>query len=301
MRVSMGIMFGVQHVDGFNPVQMDEYLTAFPPFPGLGDDTLQLDGTLAEFEATTQRTSTWNREPYPPDSNNSGFNIALWPHSKYMNPVFDEEGNFYGIHRLPTEMFQNVVKKMNRYGYRPGFHISGTAALDWHLDAYEAADRDQSVEGKRWVIEHNGGEETASMDRIVKLGMILSLQRQMRPLRTQLDRGMKVSLGSDYPAGTNNPFTIMALHVTRRNAQGQVRDPSQKITREEVLRMATINNAYMMFKEDRTGSIEAGKLADFVVLSADFMSVPEDEIQSILPVATFVGSRKVFANAGDGF
>lgn len=77
MRVSMGIMFGVQHVDGFNPIQMDEYLTAFPPFPGLGDDTPQLDGTLAEFEVTTQRTSTWNCEPYPSDSDNSVFNIAL--------------------------------------------------------------------------------------------------------------------------------------------------------------------------------------------------------------------------------
>lgn len=302
MRVSMGVMFGVQHVDGFSPLQIDEYLTALPPFPGLGDDTLQFDGTLAEFEVTTQRVSTWNRTPYPRDSNNVGFNIALWPHSKYLNPVYDAEGNFYGIHRLPTEMFHDVVKKMNRYGYRPGFHVSGDAALDWHLDAYEAADRDRSIKGKRWVVEHNGGPDERTMDRIVKMDMILSLQRQMGPLRRQLDRGMMVTLGSDYPAGPNNPFVIMAQHITRKTTpQGDIQDASQKITRQEALRMMTYNNAYMTFKEHKTGSIEAGKLADFLVLSADIMAVPEDQIRDILPVATYVGGKQVFSRQGGTF
>lgn len=95
MRVSMGLMFGAQHVDGWNPVQMDQMLSAFPGFPGLGDDTLQLDATLAEFEVTTQRVSTWNRKPYPSDSNNIGLSIARWPHSDLMQVVKDAQGNFY--------------------------------------------------------------------------------------------------------------------------------------------------------------------------------------------------------------
>lgn len=302
MRVSMGVMFGVQHVDGSHPLQIDEYLTALPPLAGLGDDVLQFDGTLAEFEVTTQRVSTWNRTPYPRDSNNVGFSIAFWPHSPYMRPVFDKDGNFYGIHRLPTEMFHEVVRKMNRYGYRPGFHVSGDAALDWHLDAYEAADRDRSIKGQRWVVEHNGGPDAPTIDRVVKLGLILSLQRQMGPLRQQVDRGMMVTLGSDYPAGPNNPFWIMAQHITRRPlGQGEVQDASQKVTREEALRMATYNNAYMMWKEHRAGSIEAGKLADFLVLSADYMTVPEDQIRDIVPLATYVGGRQVFARQGATF
>ena len=301
MRVSMGVMFGVQHVDGSHPLQIDEYLTALPPMAGLGDDLLQFDGTVAEFEVTTQRVSTWNRTPYPRDSDNVGFSFALWPHSKYMQPVFDSEGNFYGIHRLPTQIFHDVVKKMNRYGYRPGFHVSGDAALDWHLDAYEAADRDRSIRGKRWVVEHNGGPDDATIDRIVKLDMILSLQRQIGPLRRQVDRGMIVTLGSDYPAFSNNPFDLMALHVTRRNAQGGTVDPSQRITRAEALRMTTYNNAYLMWNEDETGSIEPGKLADFVVLDADLLTVPDDQIRTILPLATYSGGRQVFARQGGTF
>ena len=125
MRVSMGMMYGVQHVDGWNEKQMDEMMSDLPPFPGLGDDMLQFDGTAAEFEVTTQRVSTWNRTPYPPDSNNIGLSIARWPHSPLLNVVRDDEGRFYGIHLLPTEMFHDVVKRMNRYGYRASFHISG--------------------------------------------------------------------------------------------------------------------------------------------------------------------------------
>jgi predicted amidohydrolase YtcJ len=301
IRVSMGVMIGAQHVDGFSPIQMETYLTALPPMAGLGDDVLQFDGTAAEFEVTTQRVSALNREPYPRNSNNPGFNIARWPHSKLLNPVYDQNGNFYGIHRLPTPMFHGVVKTMNRLGYRPGFHVSGDGALDWHLDAYEAADRDQSIKGKRWVVEHNGGPDIKTIDRIVKLDMILSLQRQIGPLRTQIERGMRVTLGSDYPAFPNNPFVNLSIHITRKDAQGQVYDQSEKISREQALRMVTINNAYLMFKEHKTGSIEAGKLADFVILSGDFMTVPDDEIRSLRPLATFIGGRKVFAQDGGDF
>ena len=62
MRVSMGLMFGVQNVDGWSPLQIDRMLADLPPFPGLGDDMLQFDGTVAEFEVTTQRVSAWNRD-----------------------------------------------------------------------------------------------------------------------------------------------------------------------------------------------------------------------------------------------
>ena len=148
------------------------------------------------------------------------------------------------------------------------------------------------------MVEHDGGPDEATIDRIVKLGMILSIQRHIGPLRTQIERGMIATVGSDYPAFPNNPFVNIAIHITRKNAQGQVFDQSQKISREQALRMATINNAYLMFKEKKVGSIEAGKLADFVVLSADFMSVPEDRIRSLRAQATYVGGRKVFAREG---
>ena len=65
--------------------------------------------------------------------------------------------------------------------------------------------------------------------------------------------------------------------------------------------MYTINNAYLMFWEDRLGSIEAGKLADFVILSADLMSVPAEQIKDLYPLATYVGGQQLYVREGSGF
>jgi len=86
----------------------------------------------------------------------------------------------------------------------------------------------------------------------------------------------------------------MALHVTHK-------DPLHRITREDALRLSTRNNAYMMFRENEFGAIEAGKLADFVILSADFMTVPDDQLAGIVPLATFVAGERVYARPGGGF
>jgi predicted amidohydrolase YtcJ len=67
------------------------------------------------------------------------------------------------------------------------------------------------------------------------------------------------------------------------------------------LRTTTYNNAYRMWKENKAGSIEAGKLADFLVLSADYMTVTEDQIRNILPVATYIGGKQVYARQGGAF
>ena len=74
--------------------------------------------------------------------------------------------------------------------------------------------------------------------------------------------------------------------------------PQEKISREDALRIATNNNAYATWDEKVKGSIEPGKLADFVILSADFMTIPEDQILQLHPMATYVGGRKVFSASG---
>ena len=121
------------------------------------------------------------------------------------------------------------------------------------------------------------------------------------PMRELLDHGLIVSTGSDWPTNTNNMFVNMGFYVTRKTREGGQSGAAQKISRQEALRVATINNAYMTYEEKVKGSIEPGKLADFLILSQDILTVPEDQIRSILPLATYVGGRKVFAAANGGF
>ena len=109
---------------------------------------------------------------------------------------------------------------------------------------------------------------------------------------------------SDYlgvPGSLDNPFISFYFFVTRRNRTGDVLGPLQKITREEALRVLTVNYAYTTFDEGMKGSIQPGMLADFLILSNDLLTVPEDQILSVHPLATYVGGRKVFAMEGSGF
>ncbi|MGH9439368.1 MAG: amidohydrolase family protein, partial [Terriglobia bacterium] len=86
-----------------------------------------------------------------------------------------------------------------------------------------------------------------------------------------------------------------------KTEDGTVLGASEKVSREEALRMATINNAHLTSEEKVKGSIETGKLADFVIVSQDILTVPEDQIPHIHPLATYVGGREVFSSKGGGF
>jgi predicted amidohydrolase YtcJ len=91
-----------------------------------------------------------------------------------------------------------------------------------------------------------------------------------------------------------NPFFGMWVAITRKTTDGSVLGPEQTITREQALRMWTINGAYLSFEEASKGSIEAGKLADMVVISKDILRCPVDEIRDIEALLTMVDGKVVY-------
>jgi hypothetical protein len=210
---------------------------------------------------------------------------------------------------------------INFYGWRPAPHTTADGTLDKLLDAYAAADTEGSIVNKRWVVEHVPFVQADQMDRMAKLGVLVSANIQgympsenvirnvgkaraehRAPMRELLDHRVIVGTGSDWPGdGPNSMFVNIGFYVTRKSKDGKISGDSQRITRQEALRIATNNNAYLTFEEDVKGSIEAGKLADFLILDKDILTVPEDEIGSILPLATYVGGQKVFAHQGSGY
>lgn len=114
--------------------------------------------------------------------------------------------------------------------------------------------------------------------------------------------GVTVNGGSDHMVKRDpdlainpyNPFIAMWSVVTRKTDRGTVYNPEQAVSREDALKMYTINNAYASFEEDVKGSIEAGKLADLVVLSGDILTCPEDDIRNIRPLLTMVNGKTVY-------
>jgi predicted amidohydrolase YtcJ len=253
----------------------------------------------------------------------SGFATTPWDHWLRLDSASEAPTP------IPGSPFLESVLLLNRHGWRPSPHLCDRGcgrpgeyeSIDLALDAYEAADQESSIRNKRWALEHVPTVQPSQMERMARLGVVVSAQFQpfkwrtaeydrmartmgkpeiaerQVPMRDLLDHHVIVGTGSDsHNLGqTDNPFVPIYFYVTRKTEDGRQLDPRQKITREEALRVSTINNAYLTFEETVKGSIEAGKLADFVILSEDILTVPEDKILSIRPVATYVGGREVFS------
>jgi predicted amidohydrolase YtcJ len=116
----------------------------------------------------------------------------------------------------------------------------------------------------------------------------------MFALRSFLDAGIRPTQASDYPPGPFEPMMALQSEVTRTDTKGNAWGPRQRVTVEEALRVGTINGAYASFEERLKGSIEAGKLADLVVLGRDPAREDPSSLVRIPVQATMVGGRWVF-------
>jgi predicted amidohydrolase YtcJ len=122
------------------------------------------------------------------------------------------------------------------------------------------------------------------------------------PLKSVIDAGIPVAGGSDHMIGHDkngalnpyNPFFNMWMCITRRMRNGETFYPQERITRGQALRMYTAGPAWLQFSEKTRGSLEAGKLADAVVIDRNFLTCPEDEIRAIEPLMTIVGGSIVY-------
>jgi len=287
MRISMGLELNAGEESG-----LEQMLSPWGVGSGFGDEWLRIDG-VAEFN----------------------------PGDTVREPYSDSDGSDRGEFRTPEASFKKAILTMNRYGWRPSIHVEGDRTLDLVLDAYEAAHQERSILDRRWIVEHVQLIHPDQLERIKRLGIMVSAQYQpytgyreilsawgkerserVLPMREFLDQGIIVSGGSDWPSFPNNPFLNIYFYVTRKTMdQEMVIGATQKIERMEALRVMSLNNAYLTYEEKIKGSIEPGKLADFLILSQDLMTVPEEQIREIVPLATYVGGRNVYSRAGGGF
>jgi hypothetical protein len=195
-------------------------------------------------------------------------------------------------------------------------HAAGDAALDFVLDAYSKINDKQSITSLRWTIEHGGGlmPTKNNVDTAHRLGVIITSQPSIPyynsetmakrlgrkrvaeafPVKSWLEGDVIVAGGSDFPVSPFNPLLGIHMAVTRTTASGEVLGKEQAISREQAIRMYTHHAAHISFEENIKGSIEVGKLADFVILSDDILSVPEQAIRDISVLATVVGGQTVY-------
>jgi len=231
----------------------------------------------------------------------------------YQEP-YGKDGTFRGLQLIAPDRFTEIVKELNRLGWRVGTHAVGDAAIDEVLAGYEAANAEKPIKGRRWAIEHGFLPREEHFARIKALGVFVTMQDHLylagpslvrywgparaawvTPVRAYLDHGVEVAAGTDAPVVPFPPLWTMYHFVTRDTISGGVLGADQKITREEALRIATMGNARLTFEEEIKGSIEPGKLADFVVLDEDIMQGDPKRIEQMNVLMTVVGGKTVFS------
>jgi len=276
-------------VDLPDPAKTIQEMREWGVGPGFGDHWLRIDSNA--------------EEPWPPST----------PLSKFIEIAVE-------ANRLDWRLAPHTAADPNR-------GIPDAETVNDVLQAFEAADHDHSIKDKRWLMEHVPYITPEQMDRAKNLGVILSIQdmgwyggydalvksvgkeqaERETPLREILDHHLMAVAGSDYRGpefndpNPSNPFKIFYYFVTRKTIEGRTLDPREKITREEALRLFTVNSAYATFEENVKGPIQAGMLADFVVLNQDLMTVPDEKIRATKPLATYVGGKKVYSAPGSKF
>ncbi len=238
----------------------------------------------------------------------------------YLEP-YGKGGTFYGLTTVPAARYNAFVSGVNKMGFRVATHAVGDAAVDQVLDAYELANAEKDLTGAGWAIEHAFVTRPEQYPRIKKLNTALSIQdhlylvapilknywgidraSQVTPVKTYLDQGFLLAGGTDSPVIPFNPFWAMYHFLTRDTISAGVYGANQQVpNRDQVLRMFTINYAKLTDEQASKGSIEKGKWADFVVLSADYLTIPDKQVESLKALATYVEGAPVYRDPSVSF
>ncbi len=237
----------------------------------------------------------------------------------FFEPYDDDPGNrgVAAAEAIPLSKMEERVAAADRAGLQVEIHAIGDRANAEILDLYERVARKNGAKDRRFRIEHAQHLRASDIPRFAKLGVVASMQpyhaiddgrwaekrighercKMTYAFRSLLDAGARLAFGSDWDVASLSPLSGIDAAVNRRTIDGKNPGgwfPEQKISAEEALRAYTSSAAYAAFEENEKGTLVVGKLADFVVLSSDPLSIEPERIEKITVVMTVVGGRVVY-------
>jgi predicted amidohydrolase YtcJ len=226
--------------------------------------------------------------------------------------------NSKGTPTLPPERLRQIVTRMDRSGWQIITHALGDGAIRLALDTYEAAERANPAppQGRRHRIEHLEATAASDIPRFASLGVIASLQpahaRGMLnpnptggritsigperhasgwPWKSIADSGGRIIFGSDWPVASLNPVGSFYVPITRAPRPGVA---DQRLSMTAVVDAYTKTGAWAEFEERKKGTLEAGKLADVVILSKDVFAEPPTTADAVAVDTTVFNGQVVF-------
>ena len=262
------------------------------PTPWLYDSRLRMVGVKLYSDGALGSRGAWLKQPYK-----------------------DKPGE-KGLSFLSDTELRNVMSRAAMDNFQVAVHAIGDAANAQLIGAIEELALTYKGD-RRWRIEHAQIIDPADLPRLGRNGIIASMQPvhessdwRMAEARMGMERltgayawrsmlanNVPLAFGSDFPVESPNPFPALAVAVTREDAQGQPPGgwlPEQKLTMAQAFSAFTRDAAYAGFAEDRIGSLDRGRLADFIFIDRDIFQVAPRDVRETRVLETWVGGRKVW-------
>jgi predicted amidohydrolase YtcJ len=289
-------------------------------------DGLQKEGKLDMrlYVMLTDDTANYNRylhkEPYKSDKMFvKGIKVyadgALGSRGACLLEPYTDKKRWRGFLLKDKKYFDSIAGVIAKTNYQMCTHAIGDSANREMLTIYNRALNGKN--DKRWRIEHAQVINAADFDLFERSNIIPSVQpthatsdmywaeERLGPKRIKggyaykqlLKQNGWIPLGTDFPVEDISPFKTFLAAVFRKDAKGFPEGGFQfenALTREETLKGMTIWAAKSCFLENEVGSIEAGKKADFIILSNDLMKVTDKDVLNTKVVNTYIGGKKVF-------
>jgi predicted amidohydrolase YtcJ len=242
---------------------------------------------------------------------------SLGSHTAAFFKPFSDSPKDSGFFITPAKDLYEWTAAADKAGFQVTVHAIGDKAIHTLLDIYDRVEKENGARDRRFRIEHAQHIDPNDLPRFASLEVIASMQpyhaiddgrwaeKVIGPERSKttyafkslIENKARVVFGSDWFVAPPTPLEGIYAAVTRRtldekNPEGWM--PAQKVTVEEALRAYTIDAAYASFEEKSKGSLQTGKLADFVILDKDIYTIAPEKIREVKVLATVVGGNIVY-------
>jgi predicted amidohydrolase YtcJ len=301
----------------FNPFgSREEIVKRFDSLPGkdgkggptgTGDDWVRIGPIKMFLDGGMLNGTAYMRQPWP------------------KGPTYQiTEDDYRGLLFIPQEQLRTVVEEAAKHKWQVTAHVAGEASMDELLDAYEHVNRLTPIKDMRFCITHANFSSKYNLERCRALGVCADVQpvwlwkdgntllkvlgkermRWFHPYKSWLEY-TTIGGGSDHmikldPLDATNPWDPwlgMAIALTRTTERGDDLGKDECLSREQAVRLYTINNAYLHHEEKSKGSLEVGKLADLLVIDRDILKCPAKDVAKTKVLYTIVGGKVVFGPA----
>jgi predicted amidohydrolase YtcJ len=270
---------------------------------GTGDDWVRIGPIKLFLDGGMLNGTAYMRQPWP---RGATYQVT--------------EDGYRGLLFIPPKQLTMVVEEAARRKWQMTAHTAGEGAMDVLLDAYQEVNRLVPIRGMRYCITHANFPSRTNLERCKELGVCADVQpawlykdgetlrrvlgkervRWFQPYKSWL-RSTVIGGGSDHmirldPLESTNPWSPWLgiwVALTRATERGAALLPEERLTREQALRLYTVNNAYLHHEEKDKGTLETGKLADLIVVDRDVLSCPVDQVRGTRVLLTVVGGKVV--------